>query len=151
MHVAVLSLIRHDFARGLPLLFCRRLVAWFLCRVMRRCCWTFCLRYLQRIIIIIRGASVRVSNETNERRNFLEEERKEREKIFFFFWWERFCLQGKFFNISFLWKKKKKKEENGFMGRGLILWWWFGSSLVAEVREEEISMHGKDLQTFHRR
>lgn len=26
MHVAVLSLIRHDFARGLPLLFCRRLV-----------------------------------------------------------------------------------------------------------------------------
>lgn len=112
MHVAVLSLIRHDFARGLPLLFCRRLVAWFLCRVMRRCCWTFCLRYLQRIIIIIRGASVRVSNETNERRNFLEEEKKEREKIFFFFifWWERFCLQGKFFNISFLWKKEKEKR-----------------------------------------
>lgn len=36
---AVLSLIRHDFARGLPLLFRRGLVeSRFLRRVMRRCC-----------------------------------------------------------------------------------------------------------------
>lgn len=94
------------------------------------------------------------SVEWNEREEKFFRGRKKRtgENFFFLFFDEKdfVCKENFLISLSFE-KKKKKKEENGFMGRGLILWWWFGSSLVAEVREEEISMHGKDLQTFHRR
>lgn len=53
------------------------------------------------------------SVEWNEREEKFFRGRKKRtgENFFFFiFWWERFCLQGKFFNISFLWKKEKEKR-----------------------------------------
>lgn len=55
---------------------------------------------------------MRVSNETNERRNFLEEERKEREKIFFFFFDEKdfVCKENFLYIISLSFEKRKRKK-----------------------------------------
>lgn len=55
---------------------------------------------------------MRVSNETNERRNFLEEERKEREKIFFLLFFDEkdFVCKENFLIYLFPLKKRKRKK-----------------------------------------
>lgn len=61
---------------------------------------------------------MRVSNETNERRNFLEEERKEREKIFFFFFFDEkdfVCKENFLISLSFEKRKRKKRRMDSWV------------------------------------
>lgn len=58
---------------------------------------------------------MRVSNETNERRNFLEEERKEREKFFFFDEKDFVCKENFLISLSFEKRKRKKRRMDSWV------------------------------------